>query len=288
MAQVLLDDEAQPHPAQDRHQRARRDGPDREPGQFHYFVAVGEMGRGYGKDVDHTPTPPRTRRLPPGPPAPPRRTKSRGLPGSPTWAPDLAQRSGSSAPSTLSHSPLGWWTGIRAWKTWWPPPARGTASASRKDSRGEGRAARPGPGTRRCTPTLGQPLLAALDPVGVGDPLAGVGVADGVVEDVGLAAEDGAGHEAALLLPLHHLPVAVDQADVVGGVGSGPGQRRSWGRRKGPPAAKLLPGASEAGPCRTWARNAGTWLPPVVRSGTGCSTTKSGDAAPVFPMPYKG
>ena len=33
-------------------------------------------------------------------------------------------------------------------------------------------------------PALGELLLTALDPVGVGDPLAGVGMADGVVEDV--------------------------------------------------------------------------------------------------------
>ena len=42
-------------------------------------------------------------------------------------------------------------------------------------------------------PALGELLLPALHPVGVGDPLTGVGVADGVVEDVGLAAEEGGG-----------------------------------------------------------------------------------------------
>ena len=73
-------------------------------------------------------------------------------------------------------------------------------------------------------PALGELFLAAPDPVGVGDPVAGVGVADGVVEDFGLAAEDGAGHEVALLLALHHLPVAVDQGDVVGVRGRGLGQ----------------------------------------------------------------
>ena len=73
-------------------------------------------------------------------------------------------------------------------------------------------------------PALGDMLLAAPDPVGAGEPVAGVGVADGVVEDVGLAAEDGAGHEVALLLPLHQLPVPVDQGDAVGVRGRGLGQ----------------------------------------------------------------
>ena len=73
-------------------------------------------------------------------------------------------------------------------------------------------------------PALGELLPAAPDPVGVGDPVAGVRVADGVVEDVGPAAEDGAGHEVALLLALHHLPVAVDQGDAVGVRGRGLGQ----------------------------------------------------------------
>ena len=66
-------------------------------------------------------------------------------------------------------------------------------------------------------PALGQALLAAADLVGVGQPVAGVRVADGVVQDRDLAAEDGAGHEVPLLLALHHLPVPVDQGDGVGG-----------------------------------------------------------------------
>ena len=66
--------------------------------------------------------------------------------------------------------------------------------------RGETRAARPEPtpylirgrGTRRCTfNPPGEVLLAAPDQVGAGEPVAGVRVADGVEEDVGLAAEDG-------------------------------------------------------------------------------------------------
>ena len=73
-------------------------------------------------------------------------------------------------------------------------------------------------------PALGELLSAPLDPVGVGDPLAGVRVADGVVQLADLAAEDGTGHEVPLLLPLHHLPVLVDQGDdVVGGRGLGLG-----------------------------------------------------------------
>ena len=54
-------------------------------------------------------------------------------------------------------------------------------------------------------------------------------MADGVEEDVGLAAEDGAGHEVALLLALHHLPVPVDQGDVVGVRGRGLGQGEAAG-----------------------------------------------------------
>ena len=70
-------------------------------------------------------------------------------------------------------------------------------------------------------PTLGELLLPALDPVGLGDPLAGVRVADGVVESTDLEAEHRTGDELALLLPLHHLPVLVDQPDVVSARGLG-------------------------------------------------------------------
>ena len=78
-------------------------------------------------------------------------------------------------------------------------------------------------------PALGELFLAALDPVGRGEPLPGVGVADGVEEDIGPAAEDGTGHEVAVLLPLHHLAVEVDQPDVAGAGGWGLGQGDSAG-----------------------------------------------------------
>ncbi len=85
-------------------------------------------------------------------------------------------------------------------------------------------------------PALGEFLLAAPDPVGVGDPLAGVGMAQGVVEDADLAAEDWAGDELALLLALHHLPVPVDQGQVAGvgrrGLGQGYAAGGDGGQRR--------------------------------------------------------
>ena len=46
-----LDDEAQPHPAQDHRQGARRDGPDHHPGVADEGMQVGQLGRGSGEDV---------------------------------------------------------------------------------------------------------------------------------------------------------------------------------------------------------------------------------------------
>ena len=152
--------------------------------------------------------------------------KFHGLPGSPIWRQPWPSGPDPMRPAPGPTSPLGWWTGIRAWKTWWsPPPIRGTASTSRKGCSGvelgllvQGRV------LEGVLPALGELLPAAPDPVGVGDPVAGVRVADGVVEDVGGAAEDGAGHEVALLLALHHLPVPIDQGDVAGAGGRGLGR----------------------------------------------------------------
>ena len=145
-------------------------------------------------------------------------------------APALAQRSGSRAPSTRSHSPLGLVDGDQGVED------VVVAAADARDGQHQevcllgveigllvqGRV------LEGVLPALGEALLAAPDPVGAGEPVAGVGVADGVEEDVGLAAEDGAGHEVALLLPLHHLPVAVDQGDGrrCRGAGTGPVPRR--------------------------------------------------------------
>ena len=56
-SQVLGHDEAQPHPAEDDHQRAGGDGPDDHPGMAHHLVGVGEVGRGAGEDVAHAPDP---------------------------------------------------------------------------------------------------------------------------------------------------------------------------------------------------------------------------------------
>ena len=76
-------------------------------------------------------------------------------------------------------------------------------------------------------PALGELLLAAPDPVGVGDLGAGAWVADGVEGDIGGAAEDGAGLQVAFLLPLHYLPVPVDQGEVVPVRLAGPSRPRA-------------------------------------------------------------
>ena len=248
-SKMFLDDEAQPHPAQDHHQGAGGDGPHRRPRFPDEGMFVGQVGRGPGEDVAHQPPglPVALGDFRSGDSLPPRRTGSRGRPG-----PAIRRRpwpSGpvSSAPSTRSHNPLGWWTGTRAWKIWRsPPPVRGTPSTSRKACSGS----RAGCSSRAgYSKVYSQPSESffplALHPVGVGDPLAGVRVADGVVEGADLAAEDGPGHEVALLLPLHHLPVPVDQGDVVGrrGLGQGgaaDGQGNETQLAAAPPAATVL------------------------------------------------
>ena len=247
MAEVLLDDEAQPHPAQDDHQHSRGDGPDRRPGGLDHGIQVGEF-RGVPVRMSPIPLPPRTRRCPS---RWLRSTTPHRVPWTP-WithlAPALAQRSGSRAPSTLSHRPLGWWTGTRAWKTWSsPPPVTGDGHHHQESLlRVEFRLPVQDRVLEGVLPALGEFLLAAPHPVGVGDPLAGVGVAQGVVEHVDPAAEDGAGDELAVLLALHHLPVAVDQGQVVavGGWGLGQGDAAGGTWPRWPPAAAPPPAAS--------------------------------------------
>ena len=58
-------------------------------------------------------------------------------------------------------------------------------------------------------------LLPADDPVHAGEPVAGVGVADGVEEGFELAVEDGTGDELAAALALHEVPVGVDEDNLV-------------------------------------------------------------------------
>ena len=71
-------------------------------------------------------------------------------------------------------------------------------------------------------PAVASLLLAAADPVHRAYPVAGVGVADGVVEDLDLAVEEGPGDELALLLALHEVPVGVDEGQLVRrGLGAG-------------------------------------------------------------------
>ena len=52
-AQMLLDDEAQAHPAQDHHQCPGGDGPHRRPRLPDEGMFIGQVGRGPGEDVAH-------------------------------------------------------------------------------------------------------------------------------------------------------------------------------------------------------------------------------------------
>ena len=77
-------------------------------------------------------------------------------------------------------------------------------------------------------PAVASLLLPALDPVHGADPVAGVGVADGVEEVCDLPVEDGAGDELAALLALHQGPVGVDQGDGVAGRRLGLDDSAGW------------------------------------------------------------
>ena len=145
-----------------------------------------------------------------------------------------AQRSGSRAPSTRSHNPRGLVDGNQGVEDLVVAAVLAGHGQHQQERLfrvefgllGQNRV------LEGVLPALGELLLAPLDPVGVGDPIAGVRVADGAVEDGNLSAEDGAGHEVSPLLPLHQLPVPVDQADVVGrrrGLGQGDAARGDGG-----------------------------------------------------------
>ena len=75
----------------------------------------------------------------------------------------------------------------------------------------------------RVLPSVASLVLTAIEPVHGAYPVAGVGVPDGVEEGRYLPVEDGAGDELAALLPLHEVPVGVDQDDAACGRGLGQG-----------------------------------------------------------------
>ena len=70
-------------------------------------------------------------------------------------------------------------------------------------------------------PAVGAVLPVVLDPEQAGEKLAGVGVADAVVEEVDLLVEEGAGDKAPVSLALDELPAGVDQDDLVSRRGLG-------------------------------------------------------------------
>ncbi len=113
-AQVLGHDEAQPHPAQDDDEGARRDGPDDQPRLAHHLVGVGEVGRGAGEDVAHGPDV--LRQLSASSPDA-RSTTPQSVPWTPSMtqpAKAFAQRAGLRAARTLSQILPGWWMGTTA------------------------------------------------------------------------------------------------------------------------------------------------------------------------------
>ena len=81
-------------------------------------------------------------------------------------------------------------------------------------------------------PAVAALLLPALHPVHGGYPVAGVGVADGVVEGLDLPVENGAGDELAAALALHELPAGVDQDDAAAERLLGQGYAAGWDRYK--------------------------------------------------------
>ena len=81
------------------------------------------------------------------------------------------------------------------------------------------------PGVFPAVPAL---LLSPLHPVDGGEPVAGVGVSDAVVEGGGLAVEDGPCDEAPVLLSLDEILVVVDQGEALAGLGLGQCRVARW------------------------------------------------------------
>ena len=138
-AQVLLDDEAQPHPAQDHRQCAGGDGPDHHPGLLDEGMQIGELRGSSGEDVaSYVATLPGTRGTSVW--AEIFSTTPHRVPWTP-WithlAAALAQRSGSRAPSTLV--PQTPWAGGRE------------SGRGRRGGRRRRCGARPAPGGYACS-----------------------------------------------------------------------------------------------------------------------------------------
>ena len=84
----------------------------------------------------------------------------------------------------------------------------------------------------RVLPAVASLLLAAADPVHGANPVAGVGVADGVVERRDLPVEYGPCDELAAALALNELPVGVDEGYLVAGRGLGQDDAAGWDCQK--------------------------------------------------------
>ena len=183
-SQVLLDDEAQPHPAQDDHQHPRGHGPHRQPGLLDNGMVVGQSGRGSGENVSHTPLPSTlgdVRGCRPfhhavQGPVDPLDHPAGSRPG-PAVRVQGAQH--------LVPQPLGLVDGDQGVEDVVVAAVQaGDGHHQQKRLLGVqlGLAVQDRV-LEGVLPALGELLLAALYPVGVGDPLAGVGMAQGVVED---------------------------------------------------------------------------------------------------------
>ena len=150
-------------------------GPDRQPGGPHHFVVVGQSGGCAGENVSHTATS-RTRpgRCPR--PSPPRRTGSRGRPGSPRLRRPWPSGRGSGRPAPCPTA-IGLVNGNQCVKDVVLTAALPRHGHHHQESLlgvkvGLAVQLRVLEGV---LPALGKLLLASLHPVGVGDPLAGVG-----------------------------------------------------------------------------------------------------------------
>ena len=223
-SKMLGDDEAEAHPAEDHHQRARRDGPDDHPRLLHQVVGVGEVSGGAGDDVAHPPdslrqlsassplarstTPQRVPWVPLDHPAGEGLRPARRVEGGQNLVPDAARlMEGDDGVEVAPQPVLG----------------RGQHDQQVGPVAVELRVlVQVGvlPGVR---PPVAPLLLAALHPVHGAYPVARVGVPDGVEEVRDLPVEDGAGDELAAALALHEVPVGVDEGQLVAGRGLGLG-----------------------------------------------------------------